>query len=54
MQDILGLGEDARMNHPAGGTGNWEWRLPPDQPDGETRDRLRELTVVSGRDGFRT
>jgi len=54
MQDILGLGEDARMNHPAGGTGNWEWRLPPGQPDGETRDRLRELTVVSGRGGLRT
>jgi 4-alpha-glucanotransferase len=27
MQDILGLGEEARMNRPAAVRGNWSWRL---------------------------
>ena len=27
MQDILGLGEDARMNRPGSTKGNYEWRL---------------------------
>ena len=28
MQDVLGLGSDARMNYPGG---NWLWRMKPDQ-----------------------
>src|SRR6185436_6773885 len=31
MQDVLGLGEEARMNFPQKTTGNWMWRLMPDQ-----------------------
>ena len=31
MQDILGLGEDARMNFPGTTGGNWGWRMKPDQ-----------------------
>ncbi len=31
VQDILGLGEEARMNRPSSAKGNWEWRLLPDQ-----------------------
>ena len=31
MQDILGLGEDARMNRPGSTTGNYEWRLLSEQ-----------------------
>ena len=27
MQDVLQLGEDARMNTPGAGTGNWAWRM---------------------------
>lgn len=27
MQDILGLGQEARMNTPGTGSGNWRWRL---------------------------
>ena len=49
MQDILGLGEDARMNRPAGGTGNWEWRLIPEQITREMASRLREMTSIYGR-----
>ena len=28
VQDVLGLGESARMNRPATIKGNWQWRLP--------------------------
>ena len=27
-QDLLGLGSEARMNHPGREKGNWRWRLP--------------------------
>ena len=30
MQDILGLGSDARMNFPGTTGGNWLWRMKPD------------------------
>jgi 4-alpha-glucanotransferase len=33
MQDILGLGEEARMNRPASNHGNWKWRLDPQRHD---------------------
>jgi len=49
MQDILGLGEEARMNRPAGGTGNWEWRLLPEHLTAENADYLRKMTVTYGR-----
>jgi 4-alpha-glucanotransferase len=29
MQDVLGLGSEARLNTPGTATGNWTWRLPP-------------------------
>jgi len=28
MQDVLGLGREARMNRPGSQDGNWDWRLP--------------------------
>lgn len=49
MQDILGLGEEARMNRPAGGTGNWAWRLLPEQLTAETAGWLRQMTHNYGR-----
>ena len=48
-QDILGLGEEARMNKPATLTGNWEWRLLPDQLTPALAKRVRELTEIYGR-----
>ena len=30
MQDLLGLGSDARMNYPGTTGGNWLWRMKPD------------------------
>jgi 4-alpha-glucanotransferase len=49
MQDVLGLGKEARMNLPGTAEGNWCWRLAPDMLTGEIKDRLRELTAVYGR-----
>ncbi len=31
MQDVLGLGSEARMNTPSRDGGNWKWRLAPGQ-----------------------
>ena len=31
MQDVLGLGGEARMNYPGTIGGNWTWRMKPDQ-----------------------
>ena len=49
MQDILGLGEEARMNQPAMAAGNWAWRLMPDQITPAIVDRLGALTKTYGR-----
>ena len=49
MQDILGLGEEGRMNRPATKEGNWEWRLQPSQLTFEVSQRLRETTEIYGR-----
>ena len=49
MQDILGLGSEARMNLPARAEGNWCWRFTPDLLTEEIKARLRKLTALSGR-----
>jgi 4-alpha-glucanotransferase len=49
VQDLLGLGEEAKMNRPSVAHGNWEWRLLPDQLDASCVERLRELTTIYGR-----
>lgn len=49
MQDILGLGEKARMNRPATGQGNWEWRLMPEQLRSSLGRRLLQMTEIYGR-----
>ncbi|MBP7962155.1 MAG: 4-alpha-glucanotransferase [Caldilineaceae bacterium] len=49
LQDILGLGTDARMNLPGRADGNWQWRYVPEQINGHMTERLREVTVVYGR-----
>jgi len=50
LQDILGLGTDARMILPGRTDGNWQWRYVPEQINGHVIERLREVTVVYGRD----
>jgi 4-alpha-glucanotransferase len=49
LQDVLGLGNEARMNTPATVSGNWTWRLRSDMLAEAPRDRLAELTAVYGR-----
>jgi 4-alpha-glucanotransferase len=49
MQDILGLGEEARMNLPATGEGNWEWHLAPGQLPSALTEKLRTMTQIYGR-----
>ncbi|MEW5975417.1 MAG: 4-alpha-glucanotransferase [Acidobacteriota bacterium] len=49
LQDVLGLGSEARMNMPARPEGNWSWRFDPRMLTDEVRTRLREMTVIYGR-----
>lgn len=49
MQDVLRLGDEARMNTPATASGNWAWRLTWDQLDMALADGLRNLTSAYGR-----
>lgn len=49
MQDILGLGAEARMNRPATKRGNWRWRLLPDQMSSLAAEKFAELTDLSDR-----
>jgi 4-alpha-glucanotransferase len=49
MQDVLGLGTEARMNLPNSTEGNWAWRVSAGALTGEIAERLRELTELYGR-----
>lgn len=50
LQDVLNLGTEARMNLPGTSEGNWQWRLRADQIDRPVLERLREATILFGRD----
>jgi 4-alpha-glucanotransferase len=49
MQDILGLGSEARMNTPSEPEGNWEWRMVQGALTAEHAERLRKLVEESRR-----
>lgn len=49
MQDILGLGAEARMNQPGTGDGNWEWQLVPGQLTPALAKNLCEIAETYGR-----
>jgi 4-alpha-glucanotransferase len=49
MQDLLGLGSEARMNRPATEKGNWEWRMRDGAFSASVRERLAELTRIYDR-----
>jgi 4-alpha-glucanotransferase len=51
MQDLLGLGSEARMNTPSTVGGNWLWRMRPDALTREAAARLREMNRRYGRGG---
>ncbi len=46
LQDVLGLGSEARMNLPGTFAGNWEWRFTTDMLTPAISDRLRALTRI--------
>ncbi len=49
LQDVLSLGSEARMNTPGVAAGNCNWRYRKDSLTPELAERLRELTVLYGR-----
>jgi 4-alpha-glucanotransferase len=50
LQDVLGLGSDARMNVPGRSEGQWRWRyVEDDGRDAAAMQRLREETAASDR-----
>lgn len=49
IQDVLGLGSEARMNTPGRGGGQWEWRCAPDVLTRELATRLAQMTRYYGR-----
>jgi 4-alpha-glucanotransferase len=49
LQDLLGLGAEARMNTPSRESGNWSWRYQAAQLTPEIGQRLGEMTMTYGR-----
>jgi 4-alpha-glucanotransferase len=49
LQDVLGLGSEARMNLPSRPAGNWRWRFTSEMLTHEICERLKELTVIYDR-----
>ncbi|MGH9670225.1 MAG: 4-alpha-glucanotransferase [Terriglobales bacterium] len=50
LQDVLGLGSEARMNVPSKLDGNWAWRYAPGSLTPELARRLAALSEASDRD----
>ncbi|HBY62564.1 MAG TPA: 4-alpha-glucanotransferase [Solibacterales bacterium] len=46
MQDVIGLGTEARMNLPGRPAGNWRWRMRDDMLSPQAQRRLKELAVL--------
>ena len=49
LQDILGLGKEARMNTPSTLGGNWTWRLDASTLTKELADKLKTMSEKTGR-----
>jgi 4-alpha-glucanotransferase len=49
MQDLLNLGQEARMNQPATTDGNWQWRVRGDDLSDGLAERLLGVTRIYGR-----
>jgi 4-alpha-glucanotransferase len=49
VQDVLGLGSEARMNRPGTASGNWAWRMRPGAFDAAVLERLPELSRIYDR-----
>jgi 4-alpha-glucanotransferase len=49
LQDVFGLGSEARMNTPAEAEGNWSWRARESDFANDRNARLRRLAELTGR-----
>ncbi len=49
MQDVLGLGTEARMNIPSTVENNWRWRMTESQMRPELAGKLRDMNYMYGR-----
>ncbi len=49
LQDVLGLGSEARMNTPSLDGGNWKWRFTPDQLRPEFAAKMAQLAELTDR-----
>jgi 4-alpha-glucanotransferase len=49
LQDVFGLGSEARMNTPGRGGGNWRWRARREDFTEERAERFRRLVELTGR-----
>jgi 4-alpha-glucanotransferase len=49
LQDLLGLGTEARMNLPNSTEGNWAWRYQPGALTDQIAARLKQLSELYGR-----
>jgi 4-alpha-glucanotransferase len=49
LQDVLGLGSEARMNFPSHTDGNWEWRCPERLLTNEVADQLAQFATLYDR-----
>ena len=46
MQDLLGLGNEARMNYPSTTKGNWQWRAKEDYINDELAEKVKYYTSL--------
>lgn len=49
LQDVLGLGSEARMNTPSKDGGNWGWRFDPSQLTSDVAAKLAQLAELTDR-----
>lgn len=49
MQDLLNLGNEARMNFPSRASGNWFWRMTPNALTPQLLARVKEVNYLYGR-----
>ena len=49
LQDLMSLGNEARMNFPGKSGGWWRWRYTPEMLTDDIADRLRDLTYLFSR-----
>ncbi len=49
LQDLLGVGSEARMNWPGRSGGNWQWRYNADALSDELCQELRDITILFAR-----